>query len=65
LIDFFNNVRRNTLIANDNYDNKRIRRHHQRIAEQYWKEKQISGDQSSIYFLDMLENIFIEVFFLL
>ncbi|CAF1368257.1 unnamed protein product, partial [Adineta steineri] len=38
--------RNNTFIAHDNYDIKHIRKQQQRIAEQYWKEKQISKDGS-------------------
>ncbi|CAF3631948.1 unnamed protein product [Adineta steineri] len=38
--------RNNTFIAHDNYDVKHIRKQQQRIAEKYWKEKQISKDGS-------------------
>jgi hypothetical protein len=41
-IELDNNLRNETFIEKDNYDKAQIRRHQQRIAEQYWKEKHIN-----------------------
>ncbi|CAF2337273.1 unnamed protein product [Rotaria sp. Silwood2] len=41
-----NNKRTNTLVDNNHYNIARIRRQQQRIAEKYWKDKQISENRS-------------------
>lgn len=59
------NATHQNIVDHNDYNKERVRRHHQRISEKYWKEKQNDGKSSGkLNFFSMLGNTFLKFFIL-